>query len=72
MVIIEAKKYDLENDFNQLMAQLIALNIWEDKESSDFLYGVVSVGEIWQFALLDKNKQYIINMIYILIMSPKI
>jgi len=64
MVIIEAKKSDLENGFNQLSAELIALDIWQNEKKSIFLYGAVSVGEIWRFAILDRKKQHIIKDIH--------
>ena len=61
IVIIEAKKSDLENGFTQLTAELIALDKWENQKNSNFLYGAVSVGEVWRFALLNRKKQLIIK-----------
>jgi len=59
VVIIEAKKSDLERGFNQLAAELIALDSYESNDSSTMLYGAVSVGEIWRFAQLDRQKKCI-------------
>lgn len=54
-IVVEAKNADLEKGFTQLAAELIAFQYHEnDKE---LLYGAVTVGNIWQFGLLDaKNK----------------
>ena len=71
MVIIEAKKADLENGFNQLAAELIALDLWETAKQSNFLYGAVSVGELWRFAVLNR-KNNILARIYILTVSLRI
>lgn len=54
LIMIEAKKGDLEKGFNQLAVELIAL----DKASSDetqFLYGAVTLGDVWRFGLLDRT-----------------
>ncbi len=59
VVIIEAKKSDLERGFNQLAAELIALDSYENDESPTLLYGAISVGEIWRFAQLDRQKKCI-------------
>ncbi len=59
VVVIEAKKSDLERGFNQLAAELIALDFYENDESPTMLYGAISVGEIWRFAQLDRQKKCI-------------
>jgi hypothetical protein len=58
-LIIEAKNADLEKGLIQLAVELIALDVWFEDEQT-ILYGAVSVGNIWQFAILDRaNKQVI-------------
>ncbi len=55
-VIIEAKKGDLEKGFNQLAIELIAL----DKTleiPQQHLYGVVTLGDIWRFGVLERNEK---------------
>jgi hypothetical protein len=55
-VIIEAKEGDLEKGFNQLAVELIAL----DKTleiPQQYLYGVVTLGDLWRFALLERNEK---------------
>ncbi len=53
LIIIEAKKGDLERGFNQLAVELIAL----DKilgESPAKLYGTVTLGNVWRFGVLNR------------------
>lgn len=55
-VIIEAKKGDLEKGFNQLAIELIALDkILEVPQQ--YLYGVVTLGDIWRFGVLERNEK---------------
>jgi hypothetical protein len=58
LLIIEAKNSDLERGFMQLAVELIALDKWTDKEAP-LLYGAVSTGSIWQFAILEREKKII-------------
>jgi len=57
-LIIEAKKGDLEKGFNQLSIELIALDKITDTSQS-FLYGVVTLGDVWRFGVLDRDKKLI-------------
>lgn len=60
LLVVEAKNADLERGFVQLAAELIAL----DKsvtEPSDLLYGAISIGNIWQFGVLDRRKKLLIQ-----------
>ncbi len=59
IVVIEAKKSDLDRGFNQLMAELIALDHYEDTENPSMLYGAITIGESWRFAQLDRKKKCI-------------
>ncbi len=56
MVIIEAKKGDLEKGFNQLAVELIALDKLSDN-NSELLYGAVTLGDIWRFGVIDRTKK---------------
>ena len=57
LIVIEAKKGDIDRGFNQLAAELIALDQYEE-EGGSILYGVVTIGEMWVFSMLDrKNKK---------------
>jgi len=58
IVVIEAKKGDLEKGFTQLAAEMIALDYYEDEGQPSHLYGAITIGEVWRFAVLDrKNKK---------------
>jgi len=58
LLIIEAKHDDLPRGFTQLMAELIALDQWLD-EGQNPLYGAVTIGNIWQFGILDRTTKVI-------------
>jgi len=59
LIIIEAKKGDLEKGFNQLLSELIALDIYENEITSDLIYGAISIGELWRFAILKRNVKHV-------------
>lgn len=56
MLIIEAKKGDLERGFNQLAVELIALDRAIDAGQT-CLYGAVTIGNVWMFGRLDRATQ---------------
>jgi len=58
LIIIEAKKGDIDSGFKQLSAELIALDKYEEAPS-DVLYGAVSIGEMWIFGILDRKTKRI-------------
>jgi hypothetical protein len=61
LLVIEAKYEDLTRGFTQLVAELVALDQWENATTVDqqpILIGVVSTGTIWQFGRLDRNKRH--------------
>ena len=49
-------KGDIEKGFNQLAVELIALDKLSDS-SSEQLYGIITLGDIWRFALLDRREK---------------
>jgi len=55
IIVIEAKKGDIDKGFNQLTAEMIALDMYEEKELPGSLYGAVSIGELWRFGILDRK-----------------
>lgn len=57
-LIIEAKNADLQRGFTQLAAELIALDRGTDI-SSPQIYGAVSIGNVWQFGVLNRIDQHI-------------
>ena len=50
LLVVEAKNDDLSRGFTQLAVELIALAQAEEKE---FLYGAVTIGNVWNFGKLD-------------------
>ncbi|MEO0735698.1 MAG: hypothetical protein AAFZ35_02695 [Cyanobacteria bacterium J06649_12] len=56
-LIIEAKNDDLSRGFTQLAVELIALA--KQQESSEPLFGAVTIGEVWRFGKLNPQKQVI-------------
>lgn len=57
LVVIEAKRDDLTRGFTQLAIEMIALSMLE--ESPELLYGVVTIGNLWIFGILDIATQTI-------------
>lgn len=60
LLVIEAKKADLDRGFTQLSVELIALHDWTDSDSPT-LAGVVSTGNIWQFGVLYRDQRQIVQ-----------
>jgi hypothetical protein len=59
LLVIEAKREDLDYGFTQLAAEMIALDRWEKTPAQDILLGVVTTGKIWQFGRLDRACKHI-------------
>ncbi len=53
LLIIEAKHDDMTRGFTQLAVEMIALDQWLN-QSDKPLYGIVTMGNAWQFAILDR------------------
>lgn len=60
VLVIEAKNADLARGFTQLAAELVALDRLTDAAQAT-LYGAVSMGNIWQFGLLDRMSRHVIQ-----------
>lgn len=60
LLVVEAKNGDLQRGFHQLMAELAALDLNNVMTSKQF-YGIVSMGDVWQFGLLDRQNKVIIQ-----------
>ncbi|MCP4108692.1 MAG: hypothetical protein GY749_24615 [Desulfobacteraceae bacterium] len=56
LLIVEAKKGDLEKGFNQLAVELIAIDKSEESPS-EILYGAVTLGDIWRFGILQREEK---------------
>lgn len=58
LLIIEAKNADLERGVVQLAVELIAVDNWSPTNHA-ILYGAVTIGNIWQFVILDRESKQI-------------
>ncbi len=61
LLVIEAKKGDLDYGFTQLVAELIALDKWQENDSQTNIIGAVTTGKIWEFAQLNRSEKQIIQ-----------
>jgi hypothetical protein len=58
LLVVEAKKGDMQNGFTQLAVELVALDQWEE-ENQSALYGAVSMGNVWQFGFLNRETKQV-------------
>ena len=58
-IVVEAKKADMEKGFTQLAVELIAMDKFLEADVNNFLYGVITVGDLWRFGKLDRQKKLI-------------
>ncbi|WP_089721287.1 hypothetical protein [Candidatus Entotheonella palauensis] len=58
LLIVEAKNADLQQGFVQLAVELVAFDQWLTPDAP-LLYGAVSMGNIWQFGILDRMAKQI-------------
>jgi hypothetical protein len=66
LVIVEAKHGDLDRGFNQLAVELIAVDRYEDPKPLHKVYGAITIGEVWKFAVLERDKKRIIKDLHTL------
>jgi len=64
LIVIEAKKGDLERGFKQLAAEMIAVDKYEESDSPNMLYGAISIGEVWRFAILERTRKSLIQDVH--------
>ena len=65
LIVIEAKKGDLDRGFNQLAAEMIALDLYQDEPDSPAeVYGAITIGEVWRFAVLEREKKQLTKDIH--------
>ncbi len=60
LLVIEAKRDNLENGFTQLAVELIALERWSDSDTP-ILYGAVTTGNDWRFGEFHRQQRTIIQ-----------
>jgi len=59
LLIVEAKKADLDFGMTQLLSQLIALDQWQDDSAQTHFIGAVTTGKAWEFARLNRQSKHI-------------
>ncbi len=59
LLVIEAKRDDLDYGFTQLVSEMIALDKWEKSTDQPMLIGAVTTGEIWRFASIDRAQKHV-------------
>ncbi|NEP14463.1 MAG: hypothetical protein F6K14_30565 [Symploca sp. SIO2C1] len=59
LLVIEAKREDLDYGFTQLVAEMIALDQWDNTPEQSVLLGAVTTGTIWQFGRLSRETKEI-------------
>lgn len=60
LLVIEAKKADLERGFTQLAVELIAIDQFIENTHEN-LYGAITIGNIWQFGKLHRETKQVIK-----------
>lgn len=71
IVILEAKKNDIESGLGQCAAQMVGARLFNENDGSavDTIYGCVTTGEAWQFLRLEDSivtiddRRYYINSV---------
>ncbi|MEB4590969.1 hypothetical protein VSS37_08275 [Candidatus Thiothrix sp. Deng01] len=66
LIVIEAKKGDLEKGFSQLAAEMIAIDRYDSDNNPDLLYGAITIGEVWRFAMLERPQKRLLRDIHTL------
>ena len=59
LIVIEAKNADMDKGFTQLAVELIAVDRALDEDRNPLLYGAMTMGNIWQFGVLDRRTRTI-------------
>ena len=59
LLVIEAKRQDLDYGMTQLVAEIIALDQWNRTPEQPILLGAVTTGKVWEFASLNRSTKHI-------------
>lgn len=62
-IVVEAKNADLEKGFTQLAVELIAMDKYleNSEHEGEWLYGAVTVGDVWRFGMLNRKQSLILK-----------
>jgi len=63
VIVIEAKNADMDKGFTQLAVELIAMDHFLENETTDSLYGAITIGDVWRFGVLERRTKKIIKNI---------
>lgn len=58
LLIVEAKKADLDFGMTQLVSQLITLDQWQEDKTQEHFIGAVTTGKTWEFARLNRQSKH--------------
>ena len=58
LIVVEAKQGDLYRGFRQLAAEMVAVD-QSIKSEATHLYGAITVGDVWRFAVLDRSAKIV-------------
>jgi len=74
IMLVEAKNEDLKRGYGQCIAEMIAAQTFNAREGSESLqiYGVVTIGELWRFLVLEGTNARIDSRSYHIDRLPKI
>jgi len=74
MMLVEAKNEDLKRGYGQCIAEMIAAQRFNTREGSESpqIYGIVTIGELWRFLILEDTNAYIDSRSYHIDRLPKI
>ncbi len=64
LIVIEAKNGDLERGFNQLAAEMIAMDKYEEPSAMKNIYGAITIGEVWRFAVLEREGKQLLKDVH--------
>ena len=59
LLVIEAKRQDIDYGMTQLVAEMIALDQWERTPNQVKILGAVTTGKTWEFALLHRAEKHL-------------
>lgn len=58
LLVIEAKRQDLDYGFTQLIAEMVALDQWDRTPEQLMLLGAITTGTVWKFAWLNRKTKH--------------
>lgn len=58
LLVVEAKNADMGRGFTQLAVEMVALDK-ADETDRDTIYGVITMGNVWQFGELDRQRKIV-------------